>query len=624
MTNENAAAITQDSSLLTQRFDLSDLYSSLGDPKINEDLKLLETLTKRFERNFRGNLSTELGAALDDLRSIYCVQSKLSLYANLLQACNASDEKIQQLSGRIREHWAQISARDLTFFEQEVGKTISEQTFQQLLASDKRVAHYRSMLEKIRKQAKHLLSEEVEQALKRRNPFMDEEWSEYFDTVEAQLRISIRGPATRGKPEFAKKLTLSQAIHIVLHHDDSAVRFEAMKCLNKTLKKDLAEVNARSLNVVLGLKAVEDETRGYKTAMESRNLDNMVSEAVVDALHQAVITSGGEQAKRYFKLLAKHLNKDVLLWSDRTATPLFAGVESKHYGWEEGFELVLNSYQKFSPTLGSLVAKLKEKSWIDAPVYNGKTSGAFNYSVEVNQEPRIRSYTLLNYLGTERDVMVVAHEFGHGVHGLLAGEAQGGMMMHAPMVYAETASIFGEMLVFEELLAKTTDSKKRLQLLMGKSSDFLSSSLRQISFSLYEQEIHKRRRKSKLTTKDFRAAWLKITKEIYGKEGEVFNYAGMDYLWTYIGHFMRPFYVYAYAFGEILTQSLFAVRENFGRDFEPLYLDLLKAGSTKDAVELLKPFDLNPEDPLFWSRGIRSSLGKWLDEAEKLSAEISS
>ena len=614
--------VTNDQALIGEKFDLTDLYSSLSDPKINQDLKLLETLTQRFERNFRGNLSSMLGDALDELRAIYSLQSKLSLFSNLLQACNASDEKIQQLSGKIREHWAAISAQSLTFFEQEVGKVISEESYKKLLSSDKRVEHHRSMLDKIRKQAKHLLSEEVEQALKRRNPFMDEEWSEYFDTVESQLRISVRGPATKGKPEFAKKMTLSQTVHIVLHHEDSAVRAEAMKSLNKALKKGLAEVSARSLNVVLGLKAVEDDTRGYKSPMESRNLDNMVSEAVVDALHEAVISSGGEQARRYFKLLAKHLGKDKLLWSDRTAAPVFPGVESKKYSWEQGFALVQESYQKFSPTLGSLVTKVKEKKWIDAPVYPGKTSGAFNYSVEVNQEPRIRSYTLLNYLGTERDVMVVAHEFGHGVHGLLAGEAQGGMMMHAPMVYAETASIFGEMLVFEELLSKTTDPKKRLLLLMGKASDFLSSSLRQISFSLFEQEIHKRRKKSKLTTKDFRSAWLKITKEIYGKEDEVFNYSGMDYLWSYIGHFMRPFYVYAYAFGEILTQSLFASRASFGKDFEPLYLDLLKAGSTKDAVELLKPFNLNPEDPLFWSRGIRLSLGKWLDEAEKISAEL--
>lgn len=621
MTAENTETII-DSKLLNQRFDLSDLYVSLNDPKISEDLKLLESLTKRFERNYRGNLATSLGDALDELRAIYALQSKLSLFSSLSQACSASDEKVQQLSGKIRENWALLSGKHLTFFEQELGKSMSEQTFTELLSTDSRVSHYRSMLEKIRKQAKHLLSEEVEQALRRRSPFMDDEWSEYFDTVEAKLRVAVRGPASRGKPEFAKKLTLSQTVHVVLHHDDSAIRFEAMKCLNKALKKDLSEVTARSLNVVLGLKAVDDETRGYKSPMESRNLDNMVSESVVDALHEAVISSGGEQARRYFKLLAKHLNKETLLWSDRTASPTFDGVSLQKYSWEEGYELVQASYQKFSPTLGALVSKLKENKWIDAPVYEDKTSGAFNYSVEVNQEPRIRSYTLLNYLGTEDDVMVVAHEFGHAVHGLLAGESQGGMMMHAPMVYAETASIFGEMLVFEELLAKTTDPKKRLALLMGKASDFLSSSLRQISFSLFEQEIHKKRKKSKLTTKDYRSIWLKVTKEIYGKEAEVFTYSGMDYLWSYVGHFMRPFYVYAYAFGEILTQTLFAARANFGKDFEPLYLELLRAGSTKDAVELLKPFGLDPEDPHFWSRGIRLSLGKWLDEAEEISAAL--
>lgn len=617
-----AEATDSDSSLTSQRFDLADLYSSAKDPKIEQDLEMLETLGKRFERNFRGKLATSLGDALDDLRAIYCLHSGLSLYSNLLQACNASDEGIQQLSGKIRERWSSIAANYLTFFEQEVGKVIDEKTFAHVVASDGRVQQHRSMLEKIRREAKYLLSEEVEQALELRSPFMDDEWSEYFDTVEAKLRISVRGKAAKGRAEFAKKLTLAQTVHHVLHHDDPAVRFDAMQSLNRSLKKEMAEVSARSLNVVIGLQNVEDRARGYRHPMEARNLDNMVSESVVDALHAAVVESGGQQARRYFKLLAKHLGKDLLAWSDRTAAIPQTKGEQEKYSWEKGFELVHDCYHNFSPTLGKLVQLLKDRRWIDAPVYEGKTSGAFNHSVETSVEPRIRSYTLLNYLGTEDDVMVVAHEFGHAVHGLLAGEAQGGMMMHAPMVYAETASIFGEMLVFEKLLAQAKDPKKRFALLMSKSSDFLSSSLRQISFSLFEQEAHKRRKKAKLTTKDFRNLWLKITKQIYGKDGEVFSYKGMDYLWSYVGHFMRPFYVYAYAFGEILTQTLFAARGSFGDRFEPLYLDLLRAGSTKDAVQLLKPFDLDPEDPQFWSRGIRLSLGKWLDEAEALSQQI--
>ncbi len=611
-----------DTALNSTRFDLNDLYTSISDNKINEDLKLLETLVSRFDRNFRGQLSEKLGEALVELKQINAITSKLFVFVNLLQACNATDEKIQQLSGRIRESWAALSAKHMTFFEQEIGKTISEENYQKLLASSPEVKHHQSMLNKIREQAEFMLPEEVEQALRLRSPFMDDEWSEYFDNIEAKLRIAIRGPAVKDNPEFKQKKTLAQTTHTVLHHQNPAVRFDAMNSLNKALKKELSEVTARALNVVTGLKAVEDQQRGYKTPMHSRNLNNMVSQSVVDALHDAVIESGGEQARRYFKLLATHMKKDVLQWSDRTAAITFEGVEDKKYNWEEGFALVEKCYSKFSPTLGSLVTKLKENRWIDAPVYPNKTSGAFNYSVEVSQEPRVRSYTLLNYLGTEDDVMVVAHEFGHAVHGLLAGQAQGGMMMHAPMVYAETASIFGEMLVFEELLSKTTDPKKRFALLMGKASDFLSSSLRQISFSLFEQEIHKKRKKGKLTTKDYRAAWMKITKQIYGQEGEVFSYKGMDYMWSYISHFMRPFYVYAYAFGEILTQSLFAVRNNFGSEFEGLYLEMLKAGSTKDAVELLKPFGLDPEDPSFWSRGIRNSLGKWLDEAEKLAIEV--
>jgi oligoendopeptidase F len=218
--------------------------------------------------------------------------------------------------------------------------------------------------------------------------------------------------------------------------------------------------------------------------------------------------------------------------------------------------------------------------------------------------------------------MTVAHEAGHGAHGMLAAEAQGALMFRAPMAYAETASIFGEMTAFNYLLSRTESDQQRLCLLMDKCADHVNTVVRQISFSNFEQRIHEQRKSGKLTLAELNQAWLDVTHAFYGKEGELFSYESVENLWAYVTHFMRPFYVYAYAFGELFTQSLFAVKDGFGKDFEGMYLDLLRAGGSKSAVELMEPFGLDPRDPAFWQKGIGGSIEKWLDEAEAISARL--
>ena len=216
----------------------------------------------------------------------------------------------------------------------------------------------------------------------------------------------------------------------------------------------------------------------------------------------------------------------------------------------------------------------------------------------------------------------MAHEVGHGVHGMLAAQAQGPLMFRAPMAYAETASIFGEMTTFNYVLARTVSEEQKLALLMEKASDHINTVVRQISFSNFEREIHTQRRRGKLMPEDFNAIWMSVTEAFYGKEGDLFTYEDVGNLWSYVSHFLRPFYVYAYAFGELFTQSLFACKDQFGDDFEPMYLELLRAGGSKNAVELMAPFGLDPRDPDFWRRGIDASITTWLDEAEAISLKM--
>ena len=589
------------------RWDLTDLYTGIDDPKLMDDVQKLATRAADFAKAYKGQLAQKLGAALADYVEMDKLSNKIFVYIFLNQSCDGANQNIQQKMAKAQEAWAKASANHMTFFEHELAE-IDDKAYQNLLMTDKVVKHHQPMLDHVRAQAKYLLSEEVERALTLRSPFGPSEWSNYFDEVEAEVVFTLKN----------QEMNISEILHILSESTDRAEREEALRVTNQGIKDHMAKVMARALNATIGQKNIDDAERGYAHIMTSRNISNKVPDAVVEALHTAVNTEGAHQARRYYRLLAAHLGYDTLKWSDRNAKP-FKDVD-KTTSWDECLNMVTEAYGSFSPKLAELIQQMIDNKWVDAPTYKGKTGGAFNYSVELPQG--VRTYTFLNYLGSPRDVMTVAHEFGHGVHGMLAGEAQGTLMMQAPMAYAETASIFGEMVTFNYLLSRTTSDKDKLALVMGKSGDFLNSVCRQISFSTFEQRIHTARMEGKLTVEDFNTHWMSVTKGMYGANGDVFTYDDMDHMWGYVSHFLRPFYVYAYAFGELLTQSLFAVKDQFGDDFEPLYLDLLRAGGTKDAVELLKPFGLDPTDPAFWVKGIQASIGTWLDEAERLSSTL--
>jgi oligoendopeptidase F len=431
-----------------------------------------------------------------------------------------------------------------------------------------------------------------------------------MDEAASELRFVFEG----------SELTLTQTLHIIATDKDADKRAAALECLSKTLgSSGYDKLMARILNVIIGAKGTEDVERGYASPMSSRNIANHVDDATVEALHAAVASAGANAAKRYYRLLSAHLGKAPLRWSDRLAELPFA--DDRVVSWGECVETVINAYGSFSPTLRDLVQRMIDRNWIDAPPGMRKRGGAFNYSIVLpGNEPR--SYNLLNFQGTIDNVMTMAHEAGHGVHGMLAGEAQGPLQFRAPTAYAETASIFGEMTTFQYLLEKATDDEARLALLMGKCADHIGSVVRQISMSNFERRVHELRAAGKLTVEDYSAAWMDATKAFYGEEGELFTYENADNLWSYVSHFTRPFYVYSYAFGELFTQSLFAVKDRFGDAFEGMYLDLLRAGGSKSAVELMKPFGLDPREPAFWTEGIEGSVMLWLDEAEAISRKL--
>jgi oligoendopeptidase F len=600
------------------RWDLSALYSGVDDPQIDKDLADLVAREKKFCEDYKGKLAEKLGAAITDLAEITMRTEKIFVYLYLKQSLDVTESAVKAKISEAERISSEASGNYLTFFDIEL-VALDDTVLEKFYASDEIVARHRPWIDHARVFKPHLLSEPVEGALAKRSPFGPGSWSEFFDEVEADLRLPFRGI----------EKTLTELLDVLTNAQDAGERAEALNVINTGLGGYFAKYSAQSLYVVAGEMAVERRERGYKNPMDARNKSNRIPDAVVDALHEAVTTTASPLARRYYALKAKLLGMEKLKWSDRNAPMPFA--DTTVVPFDKAMETVLAAYGSFSPTLAGLVQDFVATHRIDAPVTRGRRGGAYNYSIVLpGNHPA--SFVFLNYLGSNNDVMTLAHELGHGVHGMLAGAAQGPLMAHAPIAYAETASVFGEMTTFNFLkkqLQAEGDAKSLIALITGKIDGNINTVVRQIGFSNFERRLHgmdaqykKWDEPKKLSTEELDAIWLTTLEELYGADKEVFTYENAEHLWTYVSHFHRPFYVYGYAFGELLTQSLYAQQSALGDRFEPLYLDLLRSGSTKNVVELLAPFGLDPTRKDFWENGINVSLAAMIQEAEDLAKKL--
>lgn len=600
------------------RWDLRVMYTNIADPQIDADLVDFGAKAKAFHERRKGKIAETLGHAIAEYAEIDMLGNKLTTYLFLRQSTEVANAEIKAKIAQVERAIAALQGEYLTFFELELA-ALDERTLETWYARDSLVAKHRPWIEHIRVFKPHFLSEPVEAALTKRSPFGSSAWSEFFDEAETDLEFP-HGDGTK---------TLAEMLHILSESKDADKRAQAMQRVNEGLSGHFAKYSAQTLYMIVGSKMVEDKERGYRHPMDLRNKSNRIPDEVVQALHTAVIKDVRPLARRYYRLKAKHLGVSVLRWSDRNAPMPFS--DAAEIPFDEARTIVKAAYQSFSPTLAQIVAQCFVEKRIDAPAIKGKRNGAFNSSLVLPGGKSV-SFTLLNYLGSNRDVMTLAHELGHGVHGILAGEAQGPLMFHAPIAYCETASVFGEMTTFRFLqtrLMERADTPSLLALLMATIDDLLNTVLRQIAFSNFERRMHgidasytEWHEPKKLSVEELDALWLAVTKELYGEENEVFTYAHMEHLWTYVSHFHRPFYVYGYAFGELLTQGLYAEKEHLGERFEPLYLDLLRSGATKNVVDLLAPFGLDPRKKAFWADGIAAGIGALVAEAERLSREM--
>ncbi|MHA1545863.1 MAG: M3 family oligoendopeptidase [Alphaproteobacteria bacterium] len=584
-------------------WNLSALYAGPDDSAFAADLKKAGENAATFAKAFHGKIieiskgpdaGEKLGRAVQAYEALSDLLGRLGSYAGLYYAGDNADGGRAKFFGDTQAQLNDI-ATGLLFFELEVNQ-IGDKALEVALATQA-LAHYSPWILDIRKERPYQLAEEIERLLHEKSMTGAAAWNRLFDQTIVGLRFDVDGQ------ELAIEPTLN---HLLL--PDGAKRQAAAEALAKTFAKH-TDTFALITNTLAKDHEISDRWRGFNDIAASRHLGNRVEQQVVETLVDTVTKAYPRLSHRYYALKAKWLGMDVLNHWDRNA-PL-PEEDDRLIQWPRARAAVLDAYRAFSPLMADTAAEFFDRNWIDAAVRPGKSPGAFYHPTVPSAHP----FVLLNYQGRPRDVMTLAHELGHGVHQVLAA-SQGALMAPTPLTLAETASVFGEMLTFRALLASATEPGRRKAMIAGKVEDMLNTVVRQIAFYTFERRVHTARRKGELTPEKLGEIWLDVSRESLGDAVKLGP--GYETFWCYIPHFIHsPFYVYAYAFGDCLVNSLYAVYESAPDGFAEKYLDLLRAGGTKHHSDLLAPFGLDARQPTFWQAGLNLIEGM-IDELEAM------
>ena len=580
-------------------WDLTDLFSD--EEALDATLSDCNQRAAEFSGKYRGQLNTltadSMATALALLGQIQDGLGKAYTYAYLNWSTDTSDAARGALLQRVREVYTNASTQ-LLFFDLE-WTALSDETAQELML-DERLASYSHYLETVRLSKPFQLSEGEEKLMVEKSNTGRSAWNRFFDETMGALRFELEG----------EQLT-QQQILARLHGTDRTIRKQAAASFTNGLKTAIKPLTF-IFNTILADKALDDRVRGFPSWISSRNISNEVADEDVEALVNAV-QEGYGHVERFYALKASLLGIEDMKDYDRYA-PI--GEADRFIPWDKAKEIVLDAYTAFHPSMGEITKQFFDGNWIDARLSPSKRGGAFSHGAVPSAHP----YILVNYTGKIRDVQTLAHELGHGVHQYLS-RSQGIFHADTPLTTAETASVFGEMLVFQRLLKAEPDPSNRLSMLMGKIDDTIATVFRQVSMNRFEDRIHSlRREQGELSAEDYSAAWIETQSPMFGQSVALTeNY---QWWWSYIPHFLHtPGYVYAYAFGELLVLALYARFEEQGPAFAETYLDLLAAGGSDWPHNLVAPLGVDLKDPAFWAQGVRA-IGQMVDEAEALAAQI--
>ncbi len=582
-------------------WDLSDLYASSNDPQLAKDKEDVLKEADAFAAKYKGRIAdlsvNEFKGMLQEYEALQDKGGKIGSFAYLQWSTDTGNSEYGKLVQEANELGSEISQR-LVFLDVEWLKVPDEEA--QKLIEAPELEFYQHYLESSRRYKNHVLNEDQEQILSAKSVTGRSAWVRFFDETLGQAKFELDGK------EYSEQEVLSK-----LHESDRDLRIRAHASLTKKFK-ELGHPLTFVFNTLLADKSTNDKLREYPSWITSRNLSNETDDETVDALVNAV-TAQYPLVQRYYKLKAKLLGLDEMFDYDRYA-PLIKNEAT--INWESAKEMVLESYTEFHPKMGEITNEFFEKNWIDAAIKQGKRGGAYSAGTVPSAHP----YVFMNFDGKIRDVQTLAHELGHGVHQYLSRQ-QGPLQAGTPLTTAETASVFGEMLVFQNLLKELSDPKEKLALLVGKIDDTIATVFRQISMNRFENAMHTaRREEGELTTERFSELWIEQQKALYGDAVSLTDEYGI--WWSYIPHFLHtPGYVYAYAFGELLVLALYEEFTQRPDGFADRYMELLSAGGSEWPHDLVAKMGLDIRDPEFWNKGL-SSFEKMVEEAEELAASI--
>ena len=577
-------------------WNLNDLYTSTDEKELVSDLSWLEKECDEFANEYQGKLkflsADQMLQCIIRNEKISSISGRIISYAGLRYYQNTTNADRAKFLSDMQEKITVYTTK-LVFFSLEIN-SLEDAFLEGLLNEKEELLRYKPVFEKIRALKPYQLSDEVEKFLHDLG-IVGDAWEKLFDETIAGLEFKIGG----------EKLNIEATLNFLTdqnRENRQKATYELARVFSKNIK-----VFTRVHNTQAKEKEIIDRWRGMPTAQMGRHLANQVEPEVVEALRNAVVKAYPKISHRYYELKRKWLGLEIMQVWDRNA-PL--PMESDRLvTWDQAETIVTGAYANFDSRMSDLISPFFSKGWIDAGVKPGKAPGAFAHPTVTNVHP----YIMLNYLGKPRDVMTLAHELGHGVHQVLAS-SQGQMLSSTPLTLAETASVFGEMLTFQQMLDHASDKNERKVLLANKVEDMINTVVRQIAFYDFECKLHDARKGGELTPSDINSLWMSVQSESLGPAFEFVD--GYETFWSYIPHFVHsPFYVYAYAFGDGLVNALYATYKDNPTGFEDKYFNMLSAGGSKHHKELLKPFGLDASDPEFWSKGL-SMISEMIDELE--------
>lgn len=585
-------------------WDLSVFYDGLDDPRIEADMEALSDDAKAFAEQYRGRVAelsaAELHEAMQTREDLTDRLIRLGAFAQLNYATDASDPQLGAFVQRITQFSSELQQQTV-FFDLEWQE--ADEDHVQAVLADPAIEKYRHQLEAELRYKPYTLSEPEEKVMLALDVSGRSAWTRFFTQLTAAMRYDWDD----------SKVTQSEIL-AKLHEVDRDTRRRAADSVTAGLQDRIMELTY-IFNVLASDKATKDNLRGYPSWITSRNLSNKAPEEVVEALIDTV-TSSYDLVARHYNLKRKILGVDELYDYDRYA-PLPLETGEKRFNWQQAQEIVLGAFNEFSPRMSEVAGYFFEHNWIHAPVLPNKRGGAFAAPTTPSAHP----FVLVNFLGKPRDVSTLAHELGHGVHQYLAGQAQGLFGADTPLTTAEMASVFGEMLVFNDLMQREDDSAAQLAMLFEKIEDTFATVFRQVSMNRFEDAMHAAYREGgEIATEQFNEMWLKTQNDMF--QGSVTMREDYGYWWSYIPHFLHvPGYVYAYAFGELLVLALFEMYKEEGADFVPKYIDVLSMGGNDYPDRILAKAGVDLNDPAFWQKGIEVVRGL-VEREETLARQV--